>query len=151
MVSLAKRLCSLRGATRGCCCRVADLEEEVQNQPPNNNNNNNNKNLSVGLQTCATYLGEEKTGRCLRSRCSNTMGQALSGYGRVRHIVKHPVDSFEATRPQREAIHGPCDFVLVVQGTQFNCHKSVLMASSRYVPYLINRNIEYKTKSNLLT
>ena len=147
MVSLAKRLCSLRGATRGCCCRVADLEEEVQNQPPNNNN----KNLSVDLQTCATFLGEEKTGRCLRSRCSNTMGQALSGYGRVRHIVKHPVDSFEATRPQREAIHGPCDFVLVVQGTQFNCHKSVLMASSRYVPYLINRNIEYKTKSNLLT
>ena len=138
MVSLAKRLCSLRGATRGCCCRVADLEE-VQNQPPNNNNNN--KNLSVDLQTCATYLGEEKTGRCLRSRCSNTMGQALSGYGRVRHIVKHPVDSFEATRPQREAIHGPCDFVLVVQGTQFNCHKSVLMASSRYVSYQINRNI----------
>ena len=127
MVSLAKRSCSLRGATRGCCCRVDDLEE-VQNQPPNNNNN-----LSVDLQTCATFLGEEKTARCLRSRCSNTMGQALSGYGRVRHIVKHPVDSFEATRSQREAIHGPCDFVLVVQGTQFNCHKSVLMASSRYI------------------
>ena len=123
MVSLAKRLCSLRGATRGYCCSVADLEEG-QNQ---------NNLGGVDLQQSATrfFLVEEKTGRLLRRRNRRTMGQVLSGYGRVRHIVKHPVDSFEATRPQREAIHGPCDFVLVVQGTQFNCHKSVLMASSR--------------------
>ena len=60
------------------------------------------------------------------------MGQILSGYRQVSHIVKHPVDTFEAARPQREAAHGPCDFVLKVQETKFQCHKSVLMASSRY-------------------
>ena len=58
------------------------------------------------------------------------------------------MDTFEATRPQREAIHGPCDFVLIVQNTQFNCHKSVLMASSRYFETMLTM-FDESTKSEV--
>ena len=60
------------------------------------------------------------------------MGQNYTKYCQVNNMLKDPAEFFEATQSDRQAVHGPSDFALVVKGIRFQCHKSVLMAASRY-------------------
>ena len=60
------------------------------------------------------------------------MGQNYAKYCHVSGMLKYPVECFEATKAHREVIHGPTDFVLMIKGTKFQCHKTVLMSASRY-------------------
>jgi len=60
------------------------------------------------------------------------MGQNYAKYCHISGMLKDPVETFETSRTYREAIHGPSDFILMVKGIQFNCHKTVLMTTSRY-------------------
>jgi hypothetical protein len=62
----------------------------------------------------------------------SSMGQSYAKYCHLTKMVKHPVDSFDVMTQHRETLHGRSDFTLVVKGIRFQCHKSVLMASSRY-------------------
>lgn len=64
-------------------------------------------------------------------KATATMGQSYAKYCHIHNMVKHPVDAFEDTRGRREALHGKCDFALVVKDTRFHCHKLVLMGASR--------------------
>ena len=63
------------------------------------------------------------------------MGQNYAKYCHISGMLKYPVECFEATKTHREAIHGSTDFSLMVKGTRFDCHKTVLMSASRYILY----------------